>query len=114
MPKNKKLEDSDSDSGPEDRNPPPQKKKAKGSDDNEDKGKNDSTKTDDQGNQYWELDRNRRVSLSSFKGKQYLNIREYYLDKSSGQWRPGKSGITLTKKEWSQLLELQPQIKFDN
>lgn len=44
----------------------------------------DTTKTDDSGNAYWELDRNRRVSLSSFKGKQYLNIREYYQDKSSG------------------------------
>lgn len=58
---------------------PPQKKKSKGNDEK------DSTKTDDQGNSYWELDRNRRVSLSSFKGKQYLNIREYYLDKSSGE-----------------------------
>jgi hypothetical protein len=59
---------------------PPAKKKAKGSDDN------DTTKNDDQGNAYWELDRNRRVSLSSFKGRQYLNIREYYQDKSSGEF----------------------------
>lgn len=94
--------------------------------------KDDASKTDDQGNNYWELDRNRRVSLSSFKGKQYLNIREYYQDKASGeemrgnlqkyfiatvlvlgQWRPGKSGITLTKNEWTQLLALQPSIKFE-
>lgn len=68
---------------------------------------------DDQGNAYWELDRNRRVSLSTFKGKQYLNIREYYQDKGSGQWRPGKSGITLTKTEWKQLLDLQPQVNFE-
>lgn len=88
------------------RNPPPSKK-SKG--DNVD----DSKKTDDQGNSYWELDRNRRVSLSTFKGKEYLNIREYYLDKGSGSMRPGKAGITLTKKEWNQLLELQPKIKFE-
>ncbi|CAG9812363.1 unnamed protein product [Chironomus riparius] len=116
MPKNKKLEDSDSDSGPEDRNPPAKKSKSgndvKGG--NDSKGGSDSTKTDDQGNSYWELDRNRRVSLSSFKGKQYLNIREYYMDKGTGQYRPGKSGITLTKKEWQQLLDLVPEIKFEN
>lgn len=108
MPKNKKLDDSSSDSGPDDRIPPP-KKKAK--DDGDDDG---SKKTDEQGNSYWELDRNRRVSLSTFKGKQYLNIREYYQDKSSGLWRPGKSGITLTKKEWNQILDLQPKIKFED
>ncbi|CRL08281.1 CLUMA_CG020831, isoform A [Clunio marinus] len=102
MPKTKKIEEnSDSDSGPDDRNPPPSKK-----------AKDGPSKTD--GNDYFELDRNRRVSLSTFKGKQYLNIREYYQDKSSGEWRPGKSGITLTKKEWNQLLELQPKINFND
>lgn len=30
-----------------------------------------------------------------------------------GEWRPGKAGITFTKKEWSQLLALQPEINFD-
>lgn len=57
------------------RNPAPKKAKKDG----------DTTKTDDKGNAYWELDRNRRVSLSEFKGKQYLNIREYYQDKTSGE-----------------------------
>lgn len=59
------------------------------------------------------MDRNRRVSMSNFKGKTYLNIREYYLDKGTGQWRPGKAGITLTKSEWKQLLDLQPKINFE-
>jgi Transcriptional Coactivator p15 (PC4) len=30
-----------------------------------------------------------------------------------GDWRPGKSGITLTKTEWEQLLALQPKINFN-
>jgi len=105
MPKTKKVQkssDSDSDSGPEDRNPPPKKAKNDG----------DTTKTDEKGNAYWQLDRNRRVALSNFKGKLYLNIREYFQDKS-GNWCPGKNGITLTKNEWNQLLALQPEIKFD-
>lgn len=59
------------------RNPPPPKKSKTGED--------DTSKTDDKGQKYWELDRNRRVSVSEFKGRQYLNIREYYQDKSSGK-----------------------------
>lgn len=85
------------------RNPPVKKPKHEG----------DTSKVDTSGNAYWELDRNRRVSVSNFKGKQYLNIREYYQDKSSGEMRPGKAGITLTKNEWNQLLALQPEIKFE-
>jgi len=105
MPKTKKEETpsgSDSDSGPDDRNPPPKKAKSDGG---------STTKTDDKGGAYWELDRNRRVSVSEYRGKQYLNIREYYQNKT-GDWCPGK-GITLTQKEWTQLLALQPEIKFD-
>lgn len=57
------------------RNPPPAKKAKEG----------DTSKKNASGETYWELDRNRRVTMSNFKGKQYLNIREYYQDKSSGK-----------------------------
>lgn len=57
------------------RNPPPAKKSKEG----------DTSKTDKDGNKYWELDRNRRVTMSTFKGQQLLSIREFYQDKSSGK-----------------------------
>ena len=33
---------------------------------------------DTEGNTAWELGNKRRLTLSAFKGKQYVNIREYY------------------------------------
>lgn len=57
------------------RNPPPSKKTKEGN----------LVKKDDKGKEYYELDRNRRVYVDDFKGKQYLQIREYYLDKASGE-----------------------------
>ncbi len=34
----------------------------------------------------------RFVSVSNFKGKMLVNIREYYEDKESGETRPGRKG----------------------
>ena len=42
-----------------------------------------------------ELSENRFVSVSSFRGRQYVNIREFYKDES-GQLKPSKKGIALT------------------
>ncbi|KRT83777.1 hypothetical protein AMK59_4514, partial [Oryctes borbonicus] len=82
MPRNKpnKRDSSDSDSGPEDRtpvkkskpNPPP---------------KSTSSRNDD-GEPSWDIGKNRSVKLSEFRGKWYVNIREYYMA-DSGDLRPG-------------------------
>ncbi|KAL7044801.1 hypothetical protein ACKWTF_002060 [Chironomus riparius] len=66
--------------------------------------------TDDEGNEYYSLGRDRRISLSSFKGKRYINIREYYKDKKSGEMKPGKKGITLNALEWKNLLAVADQL----
>ncbi|KAK9881241.1 hypothetical protein WA026_015359 [Henosepilachna vigintioctopunctata] len=76
--KTKKEETSDSDSGPEDRGPA---KKQKKSEDNS-----------------WDLGKNRFVKLSEFKGKWYVNIREFY--EADGDLKPGKKGIMLTMEQW--------------
>ncbi|KAB7495120.1 putative RNA polymerase II transcriptional coactivator [Armadillidium nasatum] len=83
MPKNKKREsdsgsDSDSDSGPEDLNPPK-------------KSKTSTAKVlkNAEGESYWELDRQRRVTVREFKNKTYVDIREFY----------EKDGKTLPRKE---------------
>ena len=45
-------------------------------------------KVDANGDPYWELSRLRRVTVSSFKGKTLVNVREYY--EKDGQELPGK------------------------
>ena len=36
-----------------------------------------------------------RISLSEFKGGQYVNVRIHYMD-DKGDWKPTKKGVTLT------------------
>jgi Transcriptional Coactivator p15 (PC4) len=43
---------------------------------------------DSGGNQYWEISKMRRVTISEFKGKNMVNIREYY--EKDGKDLPGK------------------------
>jgi hypothetical protein len=43
---------------------------------------------DDDGNQYWELSRVRRVGISTFKNNTFINIREFY--EKDGKSLPGK------------------------
>ena len=43
---------------------------------------------DSEGNKYWEISKARRVTISDFKGKSLVNIREYY--QNDGKWLPGK------------------------
>ena len=43
---------------------------------------------DSDDNPYWEISKMRRVTLSEFKGKQLINVREYY--EKDGKDLPGK------------------------
>ena len=43
---------------------------------------------DANGDRYWEISKMRRVTISSFRGKTLVNIREYY--EKDGQELPGK------------------------
>ncbi|TKX21572.1 RNA polymerase II transcriptional coactivator-like protein [Elsinoe australis] len=64
---------------------------------------------DKDGDPYWELSNNRRVSVTAFKGKQMVNIREFY--EKDGQQLPGKKGITLPIDQFTALLSILPQIE---
>jgi len=46
---------------------------------------------DDDGNTFWELNAGgmRRATVSEFKGTTMVSIREYYVDKTTGQHKPG-------------------------
>ncbi|KAF8509993.1 hypothetical protein BU17DRAFT_70232 [Hysterangium stoloniferum] len=89
---------------------------------------------DDEGNYYLDLGNKKRASVSVFKGKPLVNIREvtsyaefslaykpiltssnqFYADKS-GELKPGKKGITLSPAQWGVLVSgaarLSEQVK---
>ena len=47
-----------------------------------------TSKIDSDGNPYWEISKMRRVTISEFRGKNLVNIREYY--EKDGKQLPGK------------------------
>ncbi|KAE8379537.1 transcriptional Coactivator p15-domain-containing protein [Aspergillus bertholletiae] len=73
-----------------------------------------SRKVDTNGDRYWEISRMRRVTISSFRGKTLVNIREYY--EKDGQEFPGKkvgsSGISLPIDQFASLVTLLPDIEL--
>ncbi|KAF2147576.1 uncharacterized protein K452DRAFT_314694 [Aplosporella prunicola CBS 121167] len=84
----------------------PQLKRAKG-------GAKKEVKTglqrDDEGNEFWEISNQRRVTVSQFKGKTFVSVREYY--EKDGKAMPGKKGISLSVEQYSTLLTLLPDIE---
>nr|NP_001299062.1 RNA polymerase II transcriptional coactivator [Papilio xuthus]BAM18689.1 single stranded-binding protein c31A [Papilio xuthus] len=97
MPKNKKQESSssDSDEGPVDRNQPAEKKAKMGS------------RTEDK-EPTWVLQGKKLVKVRTFKGKVYVDVREFY--EKNGDLLPGKKGISLTPEQWRKLLSLGNEI----
>ncbi|KAL2842962.1 transcriptional Coactivator p15-domain-containing protein [Aspergillus pseudoustus] len=64
---------------------------------------------DTNGDSYWEISKMRRVTISSFRGKTMVNIREYY--EKDGKEHPGKKGISLPVDQFSALMTLLPDIE---
>ncbi|GIY92595.1 activated RNA polymerase II transcriptional coactivator p15 [Caerostris extrusa] len=94
-----KLEDSDSDSGPDDRNPPAKKGKME-------KASAASTSDD---NEMFKLSKYRYVNVREFRGKLMVDIREYY--EKDGDMKPGKKGICLNMEQWNALKEQMENIE---
>ncbi|KAF3491136.1 uncharacterized protein GIQ15_00653 [Arthroderma uncinatum] len=65
-------------------------------------------KTDSNGDPYWEISRQRRVTISTFRGRVLVNVREYY--EKDGQDLPGKKGISMTLEQFNSLVTLLPEI----
>lgn len=70
-----------------------------------------SAKTDSEGGQYWEISKARRVTLSEYRGKKMIGIREYY--EKDGEMLPGKKGITMTLEQYGMLVSLLPGIESE-
>ncbi|MCJ1367984.1 hypothetical protein MMC16_007122 [Acarospora aff. strigata] len=64
---------------------------------------------DANGDEYFELSHLRRVTISSFKGKRMVSIREYY--EKDGEALPGKKGISMPLEQYSTLVTLLPHIE---
>ena len=58
---------------------------------------------------YWPLTGTKRLTISTFKGKKLIQIREYY--EKDGEMRPGKKGIALNMDDFDTFCSLIPQIK---
>ncbi|KAL4889123.1 transcriptional Coactivator p15-domain-containing protein [Aspergillus ambiguus] len=84
----------------DDERPEPKRTKTKSS---------SSGKVDANGDRYWEISKMRRVTISSFRGKTMVNIREYY--EKDGQELPGKKGISLPMDQYKALLAVLPDIE---
>jgi hypothetical protein len=46
-----------------------------------------------------------RVQLGTYKGKPIIDVREWWLHKESGEWRPGNRGLATNQKFAPQLAE---------
>lgn len=56
-----------------------------------------------------------RVEISEFKGQQYLNLRVWYLDKKTEEYKPTQKGITVRPEFYDDLkqavLAAEPEIR---
>jgi len=64
---------------------------------------------DAENNIYWEISRARRVTVSDYRGKKMIHLREYY--EKDGNQLPGKKGISLTLEQYNALLGVVPAIE---
>ncbi|KAL6758134.1 transcriptional Coactivator p15-domain-containing protein, partial [Haematococcus lacustris] len=56
------------------------------------------------------LSSKRKLSVRSFKGRVQVDLREYYVDKASGEERPSERGVALTPEQWARLLPALPAL----
>lgn len=57
-----------------------------------------------------ELGSKKRVTVRRFNGVNLVDIREFYLDKNSGEMKPGKKGISLSAEVWRKVVESRVEI----
>ena len=53
----------------------------------------------------FDLGKNKRVTVRRFRNVNLIDIREYYVDKNTGDMCPGKKGISLTEDLYDELLK---------
>lgn len=56
----------------------------------------------------WQLGKQRHVKLTEFKGKWYVDIREFY--DAGGELKPTKKGLMLTMEQWQKLKDIVGEV----
>ena len=59
----------------------------------------------------WSLGANKMLRVKQFKGKTYIDIREFYEDKDTGEKKPGKKGIMINVEQWGKITQSIAQIQ---
>jgi len=58
-----------------------------------------------------------KVELKNYKGHDFIDIRTYYEDKESGEWKPTKKGVTIDPDKAQELIGLlekaQKKMKWE-
>ncbi|KAF2195823.1 hypothetical protein K469DRAFT_699447 [Zopfia rhizophila CBS 207.26] len=97
-------------SSPDDDPAPPASKRSKGEDDGPVLAP--KLQKDEEGNQFIQLNAKgtRRATISEFKGRVFVNIREFY-ENDAGVMKPGKKGIMLSPEQYNAILASAPLIE---
>ena len=53
----------------------------------------------------------RRVTVSTYRGALYVDVREWYTDAKSGEKRPGKKGISITPEQWEKCVASAGEVE---
>ena len=61
----------------------------------------ESLPKNDDAESYCDIGQNRRVTIRQWKKILQIDIREFYEDSKSGELKPGKKGIALSKEQWN-------------
>mmetsp|Transcript_3080 Transcript_3080/g.5663 ORF Transcript_3080/g.5663 Transcript_3080/m.5663 type:complete len:207 (-) Transcript_3080:330-950(-) len=100
-----------------------QKKKAKASAKSSENRPSKKVKKAEETEFVFELSKMRKCTVGTFKGMVLVNIREYYIDKNSGEEKPGYKGLALQANQWASLMtrvsdidaaaQSSEEVKFD-
>lgn len=52
-----------------------------------------------------------QVEVSEFRGEKRIDIRRWYQDKNSGEWKRTQKGINMSVEEWQAFLEQIEDVK---
>lgn len=52
-----------------------------------------------------------KVEVSEFRGEKRIDIRRWYQDKDSGEWKRTSKGLNMSVDEWDSLVEQFEDIK---
>merc|ERR1711981_805473 len=58
----------------------------------------------------WSFGNMKRARVHQFKGKTFVDLREFYVGKSTEETKPGKKGISLNVEEYQMLKQIIPEI----